>query len=287
MTSHTAAAIAQTVFYVPAVPITLYILIRNWKNGPRMAWYPLLVFSLSMKNFVSLAYQVLGSNKLEVRLAGGITVIRQSTGGDNLGTMIASIILLNVGLIPLIVVTLFLVRFVILSSLPDNRWALQVTIVVRYAIFGAVLLLIASGSLAGNAAEANTQRTLSQVGYIEFTVILCVMIGMLIYLYFRKSQLAPDNIVYVKLTLAITPALLLRTAYGLLYVYTSDDIFATWDPLFGSAVAFTLMALLPEYIILLVYTYLGFYRLRTCHRKLDSLDDSNRGLALEDQTATK
>lgn len=47
ITSHTSVAIAQTVFFVPAVPITLYLLVRNWYKGPRMAWYPLFAFSLS------------------------------------------------------------------------------------------------------------------------------------------------------------------------------------------------------------------------------------------------
>lgn len=42
-----------------------------------------------------------------------------------------------------------------------------------------------------------------------------------------------------------------------------ETITTTWNPLFGSAVAFALMALLPEYVVLVVYTYLGFYRKRT------------------------
>jgi hypothetical protein len=46
---HTSVAIAQIVFYVPIVPITLFILIRNWNNRPRMAWYPLFTFSLGMR----------------------------------------------------------------------------------------------------------------------------------------------------------------------------------------------------------------------------------------------
>jgi hypothetical protein len=63
------------------------------------------------------------------------------------------------------------------------------------------------------------------------------------------------------------PALVLRTVYGLLYEFTSDSIFSTWDPLFGSAVAFALMALLPEYIVLVIYVYLGFHRIRSCSQQ--------------------
>lgn len=60
------------------------------------------------------------------------------------------------------------------------------------------------------------------------------------------------------------PTLVIRTAYGLLYTFTSQDLFSKWNPLFGSAVAFALMALLPEFITLLIYIYLGFNRIRDC-----------------------
>jgi hypothetical protein len=63
------------------------------------------------------------------------------------------------------------------------------------------------------------------------------------------------------------PALVLRTVYGLLYEFTSDSIFSTWNPLFGSAVAFALMALLPKYIVLIIYVYLGFHRIRSCSQQ--------------------
>lgn len=68
------------------------------------------------------------------------------------------------------------------------------------------------------------------------------------------------------------PPLLLRAVYGLLYSFTASTMSTlntTWNPLFGSAVAFALMALLPEYIVLITYLYLGFHRKRTA-----SLDPS-------------
>jgi hypothetical protein len=58
------------------------------------------------------------------------------------------------------------------------------------------------------------------------------------------------------------PPLVLRTIYGLLFEFTIDDVFSTWNPVLGSSVAFVFMALLPEYVVLLIYLYLGFYRMR-------------------------
>lgn len=45
--SHTALGIAQIVFYVPMVPLAIYLMVRNGKIRPRMAWWPLIPFSLS------------------------------------------------------------------------------------------------------------------------------------------------------------------------------------------------------------------------------------------------
>lgn len=66
------------------------------------------------------------------------------------------------------------------------------------------------------------------------------------------------------------PTLVVRTIYGLLYTFNSQDLFSKWNPLFGSPVAFTLMALLPEYITLLIYVCLGLHRIR--HRPRDAED---------------
>jgi hypothetical protein len=49
-TKHESVAIAQTIFYVPIIPITIYILVKNWTIGPRMSrlsWFTLAVLALS------------------------------------------------------------------------------------------------------------------------------------------------------------------------------------------------------------------------------------------------
>lgn len=57
------------------------------------------------------------------------------------------------------------------------------------------------------------------------------------------------------------PTLALRAVFGLLYEFTSGNIRATWNPLYGSAVAFALMCLLAEYLTALIYVYLGLYHI--------------------------
>lgn len=47
-----------------------------------------------------------------------------------------------------------------------------------------------------------------------------------------------------------------RCVYGLLQV--AFPLFSMWNPLYGSAVAFALMALLVEYIVVGIFFYIGF-----------------------------
>lgn len=47
MNHHTALGIAQIIFYVPAVPLSIWLMVRNGKQHPRMAWYPFIPFTLS------------------------------------------------------------------------------------------------------------------------------------------------------------------------------------------------------------------------------------------------
>jgi hypothetical protein len=46
MNPHTAAAIAQIVFYVPVAVYAHYLGIRCWKYGPKLCLYLLMAFTL-------------------------------------------------------------------------------------------------------------------------------------------------------------------------------------------------------------------------------------------------
>lgn len=65
--------------------------------------------------------------------------------------------------------------------------------------------------------------------------------------------------------------LAIRTAAGLLYEFTINKHASIWNPLSGSAVAFALMTLLAEYIVLLIFIFLGFHRIK--HRNEDTEDE--------------
>ena len=81
-----------------------------------------------------------------------------------------------------------------------------------------------------------------------------------------------------------TPLLAVRTAYGVIGIFeaTGQNIVTSkWSPLFGSATAFALMALLPEYIVLGIYMYIGHTRIHAC-RCRDWVDDRPPKKSLKD-----
>jgi len=108
--AHSRLAIAQTVAYVPIVPLAIFITMRNRSHPPVMAWYPFILFSMSQNS------PKINSSELQiltiviVRLAGGPVVLALENDTTSLGLIIAALILLNVGLIPLLVTTFGIIR---------------------------------------------------------------------------------------------------------------------------------------------------------------------------------
>jgi hypothetical protein len=78
-----------------------------------------------------------------------------------------------------------------------------------------------------------------------------------------------------KWLLLASPFLALRTAYGIIGVFeaTGAKLFTSmWSSLFGSATAFALMALLPEYVVVCTHIYILHSRVRTCSKTNQFLD---------------
>ncbi|KAH7002593.1 hypothetical protein EDB80DRAFT_894600 [Ilyonectria destructans] len=237
---HTAVAVAQIIFYIPILPISVFVLVRNWKNRPRLAWYPLVTFSI-------------------VRLVGGIITIVLESNPSNVGLIIATTVLLNVGIIPLLLSLIGIVRIVLKSSMDDNQRAKRCLKAIRIAFIAAIVLIILSGGLSGTSSNATTSRRLAQAGYIVLTAVLTFTTLELLYLSTQKHRISPNGFIYVEFGLLSVLALGLRTAYGLLYEFSIRNPSTIWNPLSGSAVAFALMCLVAEYVALLIFIYLGIH----------------------------
>ncbi|KAM0451197.1 hypothetical protein ACHAPV_010041 [Trichoderma viride] len=240
LNSHESLGIAQIVFYVPIVPTAIWLFRRNGKNRPRMAWWCLIPFSL-------------------MRLAGGPVLIAFEQK-PSIGLYVAAIILLNVGVVPLILATLGYVRIVLIDNYSSNPRANKIGSILRFCIFVAIGLLSAGGGISsiGTPSAMNTSRALSLVGYILFAVILGVLIAMISFFWRKKETLLPSSQAILRGGLLASPFLIIRTVFGLLEVAFQNSATSPFSPVEGNAVAFALMALLPEYITILTYFYTGF-----------------------------
>ncbi|KAJ4144521.1 hypothetical protein LMH87_003402 [Akanthomyces muscarius] len=233
--AHTSVGIAQVVFYAPMVPIVIYLFSRNARIRPRMAWWPLITFAL-------------------FRLAGGIVTILAEKKPGNTGLWIAALILLNVGVVPLIVADLGLTRLVMQDNHASKPSYDKLAKGLRLTFLAAILLLAAGGGTAS--VSASTSRALTLAGYVVFALELVLLTAMQAFL-LTCGRLLPSSRRVLVATLAAAPPLAVRTAYGLLEVAEQADARSTWNPLTGSAVAFALMALLPEYLVLAGWVLMG------------------------------
>ncbi|KAK7981233.1 hypothetical protein PG989_013690 [Apiospora arundinis] len=247
--AHRASAIAQVVFYAPIVPLTLYVGIRAWKYGPRLAWYPAMAFAC-------------------VRLVGGALVLASQNDPKNVGLITATIVLLNIGLVPLIMPFHALTRIVRTSRKARERISSSKSPEVYSWVPSAFSVL--RGGLTGHPDMAQTQSVLSKVAYFEFVAVLLALLGMAVWLNFWMGDKIKDGqIIYIQWLLISSPFLCVRAVFGVISVFEAagaNILTSIWSPMFGNALLFSLMALLPEYVVLCVFVYLGFHRISTADR---------------------
>jgi hypothetical protein len=138
----------------------------------------------------------------------------------------------------------------------------------------AVALLAASGAFAGQPQHAQTQSVLSKIAYFQFAAVLASMI-IFSGIHYTRRVIKTEDRKYLKWALLAAPFLVVRTIYGLISVFDANGnriLTSMWSPLFGSATAFALMALLMEYIALCCFLYLSVHRLRTSGRRMDETE---------------
>ncbi|PMD37684.1 hypothetical protein L207DRAFT_636341 [Hyaloscypha variabilis F] len=244
MSAHSGVAIAQTVVYVPIVPLAIFITIRNRSHPLIMAWYPFILFSM-------------------MRLAGGPVVLALEHDTTSRGLIIAALILLNVGLIPLLVTTLGIIRLILADNPQIQCNPDRITRVARLVFIAAATLLSAGAGLA----QYPSGRYLTVAGYALFAVILVAMIFIQLFLWRDSATLIPyTRKALAHATLAI-PFLVVRTVYALADTSTASDTSSPWSPVYGNVVLFAIMCLLMEYIALCLYMWVGL----TLPRKVEKL----------------
>lgn len=143
-----------------------------------------------------------------------------------------------------------------MDNYSHNPTSTKIAKLLRIAFIAAVILFAAGGGV--SSFNLSLSRILTLVGYVVFAVVLVVLISMQVYFFGKRLSLTESSRKILRANLIASPFLILRTVYGILEVAEQDVLNTIWSPLFGSAVAFALMALLPEYIAICVWFYTGY-----------------------------
>ncbi|EAW19925.1 uncharacterized protein NFIA_095450 [Aspergillus fischeri NRRL 181] len=240
LTDHSKVAIAQIVFYVPAI-VAAAVLLFHRHGRPRQAWIILQVFCL-------------------IRVACAIVTILYENTPTSIGLYIAALILLNAGLLPLIAATLGLLRIIIVYEFKNNNKSLHMPMrISRFLFIAGIALIIAGGSLAGDYTDAEsvkTGHTLTKVGYIVVAVFMAGLVLIQGHFWRLYASLSRASQTVLKGMGLAVPFIIVRIAWLFLSIYHPDD--KRWSNLSGDIGAFVVMTALMEYIIVCIYIGTGF-----------------------------
>ncbi|KAF4172293.1 hypothetical protein CNMCM8694_001625 [Aspergillus lentulus] len=240
LTDHAKVAIAQIVFYVPAV-IAAAVLLFHRHGRPRQAWIILQVFCL-------------------IRIACAIVTILYENSPSSVGLYIAALILLNAGLLPLIAATIGLLRIIIVYEFKNNNKGLHLPMSIsRFLFIAGIALIIAGGSLAGDYTDADsvkTGRTLTKAGYIVVAVFMAGLVLIQWNFWRQYASLSRASQTVLKGMGLAVPFIVVRIAWLFLSIYHPDD--KRWSNLTGDIGAFVVMTALMEYIVVCIYIGTGF-----------------------------
>ncbi|PYH90489.1 hypothetical protein BO71DRAFT_387558 [Aspergillus ellipticus CBS 707.79] len=225
LNDHSKLSIAQIVFYIPAIAVSTYLACYR-HTRPRMSWNILLFFSI-------------------IRLAAGILVILYEHN-PNTGLMVASIILLNTGVLPLVAATLGFIRII------------RCLLFTRILFFVGLGLQIAGGCLEGSdsISDVETGVKLVKAGYSCVVVFVACLLAVQGYLWIHREDLSHTSQAILKALALALPFITVRITYLFLSVVDSSDL--RWNDLAGPIAPFLLMGLLMEYIVVCIYLATGF-----------------------------
>ncbi|KAL6706944.1 hypothetical protein ACN47E_004894 [Coniothyrium glycines] len=265
MTPHTAVGIAQVAVYTPVTLYAQYIGIRCWKYGSRMACYMVMAFTL-------------------IRLAGGalLITVEKDLSSDNAEMIKVTYILLNLGIVPLLASFDGFLGLVFREDYPNNTALRLIHYICASLIILATALLITAGTMTGKIDQASLQGILYKIGYFDFLAVFLVVVLLSLWIFLTQHDSVKSTHFQIIIWLLLSsPFLAVRAAYGTIGIFeaTGPRMFTSmWSSLFGSATALSLMALLPEFIVICIYIHILRSRVKACKHASRHSDSSNGDL---------
>ncbi|KAF2119624.1 hypothetical protein BDV96DRAFT_540673 [Lophiotrema nucula] len=243
-------SVVELIFYIPTSIVALWICSRHGFRRSSGWIYTLLLCI--------------------IRIAGAICELSSWNNPSNTSLMHATIIIDSIGLSPLLLATLgMLSRFVDFINASSSHPTLSTKHfrLIQILITVGLILSIAGGS--SNSTNSDGQlkvSTTSRVGIVLYIVAFVALV-LVFFLSVLHSSIIPHNERRVPLAVLFAlPFILVRLVYSACSVFLHNHLFNIIN---GSVVVLVVMAVLEEFIVVVVYLILGFF--------VDKLDKSNQG----------
>jgi len=231
-----AVSIVHVVFYTPALVTSILLCLRlTWH--PFGGWFFLFLFSL-------------------IRIAGAIVDLAQIAGPSSKSLHTAAVTLGFVGISSLLLATLGLIiriRRIITENHPTSIKPLYLG-VIWYCNIAAFVLYLRGGIFSGEKMD-KTGSILTQVGvgissgvFVFMFIIACVLLR-------HRSHADIKEQTLHAAVLASMPFLLVRLLYAALVAFYKRKGFNVDD---GNAISVIFMSVMPEIIVVFIYTVVGF-----------------------------
>ncbi|KAI2840035.1 hypothetical protein CBS12448_10649 [Aspergillus niger] len=271
-------AIAELIVYIPISLVTLFVVLRHGFHR-QLGWIYLFIFS-------------------GVRIAGAVMEILSETHPDNTTDLEWAIILQSVGLSPLLLSSLGLLKRVsdeICDHAPSTQGSRVTMVLQKLSSFSSVaaklkgfynkketaisgrskvvqllhipaliaLILSIIGGLdqySSDTSEHSGGKTETRVGIILFLAIYIVLCILWSTTVKDLPRMAPSQKRIVGVVLIALPLIACRLLYSLVADFSHDRRFSLVD---GNVTIWLCMAIIEEFLVVLMYTVLGVFTPRS------------------------
>ncbi|KAI9869127.1 MAG: hypothetical protein M1813_002951 [Trichoglossum hirsutum] len=238
--NHGKVAAAVIAFYVPTLVITGFLTFRHGFRKD-LGWLYLSLFSIA-------------------RIIYGILeIVLDERKRPSVGLIIAISILASVGLTFLLLATMGFLKTVSNIGFGDKPLLLKLLDRTQLLFTVAIVLSIAGGTMRSPTAKPSKQstgRALVRAAVIILTATFALLVGYTVYFWTYRSRLTKSRLTLLRAFSLSIPFLIVRIIYSLLSAFGST-IFSKWSPVSGSWVAFLIMGLIMEYIVVMIYVTAG------------------------------
>lgn len=178
-------------------------------------------------------------------------------GQDSVGLLVAAIITLNVGVIPLLLSTIGLIRVIVALEYSASQMLRKAVILIRVGFFIGIALLVSGGVLIGMYETPELPAVgskLLRAGYIVLAFILLLM-GVFATFFWIGRDLDRSARTCLWAVSVALPFQVVRIIYALVGVFNSAN--SRWNTLEGSLGLYIGMVLVMEFAVVLTYIIAG------------------------------